>query len=283
VIGRRHQNGAWQALADRLDARSRRHAAQAFRRIVRPPERKPVPPSRLVWRVTGTRDKQLFIESGRQSAREMRDAVSLLGRPLEDHQRILDFGCGCGRILLWLDDLGDDVDLIGSDIDVSAVEWARANIPYARFIHSGHLPPLDLPDASVDLVLNHSVFTHLDESHQDAWLSELHRLTKPGGTVLLTVHGVHPFESPLPHWRTFDWYTDEIEREWEQRGFVFIDEETWRGKFPDFYRTTYHAPWYVFRHWGRLFDIKAYLVRGSLDYQDFVLMRRPATDPETVT
>lgn len=270
-----------QALADRLNGRSWRETARALRRRVRPPEKKPVPPDELIWRVTSTRDSQLFLDSGRQSAREMRDAVSLLGRPLEDHQRILDFGCGCGRILLWLDDLGRDVDLIGTDIDGPALAWAQENIPYARFIRNEGLPPLDLPDGSVDLVLNHSVFTHLDESHQDAWLSELRRVTKPGGTVLLTVHGVHPFQTTLPHWRTFDWYTDRIEQEWEQRGFVFVDEGLWRGKFPAFYRTTFHAPWYVFRHWSRLFDIRAYLLRGSLDYQDFVLMQRPATDPPT--
>jgi len=222
--------------------------ARALRQLVKPPERKPVPPSRLVWRVTGNRDRKVFLESGRRSAREMRAAIG--------------------------------VELIGTDIDGKAIAWARENIPYARFLCNEGLPPLDLPDASVDLVLNHSVFTHLDELHQDAWLSELRRVTKPGGTVLLSVHGMHPFESTLPHWRTFDWFDDGIEREWAEKGFVFVDEGTWRGTFPDFYRTTYHAPWYVFRRWSHLFDIKAYLVRASLDFQDFVLMQRPAVDPE---
>lgn len=271
-----------QALADRPAGHWWRETGRALRRVVRPREERPVPPSELIWRVTSSKDEHVFLESGRMSAREMREAVSLLGRPLEDHQRILDFGCGCGRVLLWLDDLGrTGVDLIGTDIDADAVAWARENVPYARFILSEGLPPLDLADGSVDLVLNHSVFTHLDESHQDAWLSELRRVTKPGGTVLLTVHGLHAFESTLPHWRTFDWYTDHIEQEWEERGFVFLDEGLWRGTFPEFYRTTFHAPWYVFRHWSRLFDIKAYLVRGSLDYQDFVLMQRPAADDDT--
>ena len=234
-----------------------------------------------MWRVTGNRDRKVFLESGRRSAREMRAAIGLLGRPLEDHGRILDFGCGCGRVMLWLDDLARaGVELIGTDIDGKAIAWARENIPYARFLRNEGLPPLDLPDASVDLVLNHSVFTHLDESHQDAWLTELRRVTKPGGTVLLSVHGMHPFESTLPHWRTFDWFDEGIEREWAEKGFVFVDEGTWRGTFPDFYRTTYHAPWYVFRRWSHLFDIKAYLVRASLDFQDFVLMQRPAVDPE---
>ena len=37
------------------------------------------------------------------------------------------------------------------------------------------LPPLDYPDATFDLIFNHSVFTHIDEQYQDAWLAELLR------------------------------------------------------------------------------------------------------------
>ena len=61
--------------------------------------------------------------------------------------------------------------------------------------------------------------------------------------MLLSVHGEHPLESLLPHWRTFDWFDEGIER--EEKGFVFIDEGTSRGKFPDFYRT--HLPRAVVR------------------------------------
>lgn len=44
--------------------------------------------------------------------------------------------------------------------------------------------------------------------------------------------------------------------------------------FPDFYHTTFHAPWYVFERWGSIFDVKAYIPRGDLDYQDLLLLKR---------
>ena len=63
----------------------------------------------------------------------------------------------------------------------------------------------------------------------------------------------------------------------EGNGIVFIEDDGWKGgPFPDFYHSTFHAPWYVFQHWTRFFDLKAYVVRGSLDFQDYLLLRRPA-------
>ena len=65
------------------------------------------------------------------------------------------------------------------------------------------------------------------------------------------------------------------------------------GPFPDFYHSTFHAPWYIFEHWSKIFEIKAYVVRGSLDFQDLLLLRRrderveraetlPAAEPKNI-
>ena len=50
------------------------------------------------------------------------------------------------------------------------------------------------------------------------------------------------------------------------------------GRFPDFYHSTFHAPWYIFEHWSRWFTVAAFLPRRSMDYQDFVLLHRPEGD-----
>lgn len=233
---------------------------------------RPVPPEELIWRVTGTKSTEWFLESGRQSAHEVNGALGLLGSQFTDYPRMLEFGCGCGRILLWMEDVAQSVELIGTDIDEDAIAWARKNVPYATFLNNQGLPPVDLPDGHLDLVFNHSVFTHLDENYQDAWLAELRRMTKPGGTVLLTVAGEYAFESGFVAWGT-----DAIRRDWEDKGFIFIADDAWTGgPFPDFYHSAFHAPWYLFRQWTRFFDIKAYIPRASLDFQDFVLLQRPS-------
>ena len=47
---------------------------------------------------------------------------------------------------------------------------------------------------------------------------------------------------------------------------------------PDYYHTTFHAPWYVFEHWARWFNVAAFLPKRSMAYQDFVLLQRPEGD-----
>lgn len=233
------------------------------------------PGEELVSRVAGGTDRESFFESGRQSVRDIEAVLAVKGRALDSYERILDFGCGCGRILLWLEHLAGR-SLHGVDIDGRAIVWAREHIPFATFQVNQPLPPLDYPDSSFDLVYNHSVFTHIDETYQDAWLSELRRVTRPGGHALLSVHGEEAFfqfaENSVRAGGDPDRVRDTLSRD----GICFIKEDSWvGGPFPDFYHSTFHAPWYVFEHWGRYFNILAYVPGGSLGLQDFVLLERP--------
>ena len=69
--------------------------------------------------------------------------------------------------------------------------------------------------------------------------------------------------------------TDQQRRDFDEKGFVYITEDSYQyGPFPDFYHSTFHSPAYVFRHWNRFMEVEAYIVRGSLGFQDFVLLRR---------
>ena len=240
---------------------------------------RPWPGEELVSRVAGGTDRDAFFESGQQSVRDVNRALSFLGKSLEDYPTVLEFGCGCGRIMLWLEHVAAKASLHGTDIDERAIKWAQENMPYATFKVNGGRPPLDYPDAFFDLVYNHSVFTHLDEEYQDQWLAELRRVTKPGGTILLTVHG----DDALRYYEDLSakaggdsaW----LRREVRNAGIAFIRQDSnLGGPFPDFYHSTFHAPWYVFDRWGANLRIKAYLASASLGFQDIVLMERPADD-----
>jgi hypothetical protein len=167
--------------------------------------------------------------------------------------------------------------LVGTDIDERAISWAERELPFAQFHTNPVLPPTRYSDGEFDLVLNHSVFTHLDEDYQDQWLAELQRIIAPGGVLVLSTHGEHAFHETegelAAHAR--EWRT-----KLEQNGILFISEDSFvGGAFPDFYHSTFHAPWYVFEHWGRWFEVLAYLPRNSLDFQDHVVLRRPLETP----
>ena len=153
----------------------------------------PWPDEELIYRVTGYTDRTTFYISGHQSVQDLEAVLGVVGRSLDTFPTILDFGSGCGRILLWLEHLAKVSSIHGSDIDARAIAWTQENVPWAETKVNQPLPPLDYPDATFDLVFSHSVFTHIDEHYQDEWLTELRRVVKPGGYAILSVHGETAF------------------------------------------------------------------------------------------
>ena len=160
----------------------------------------PVPPPRLIVRVAGTPDVSWFLESGRAAASAIRGALERAGRPIEELDSILDFGCGCGRVTRRWAGL-DGVHVHGSDRNAAAIAWCRANLGFARFETNELAPPLPHGSGTFDLVYALSVFTHLTERLGLAWAEELARVLRPGGYLLLTTHGARYREKLTPRER----------------------------------------------------------------------------------
>jgi SAM-dependent methyltransferase len=234
-----------------------------------------LPGEDLRWRVAGTKKADWFWKSGGMSIANISAMLSIIGKSFGDYPRALEFGCGCGRMLLHMKQIAEKTELYGVDIDPAGIAWAQAHIPWVKCSVNNGLPPLDFPDGHFDLIFNQSVFTHLDETYQDAWLAELVRVTKPGGTLVLSVSGEHPFADLVKAHRDAGADPGKLLEKFRTKGIVFIEDDGWvGGPFPDFYHSTFHAPWYVFEHWSKFLDIKAFVTRGSLDFQDYLLLRR---------
>src|SRR5215218_8993937 len=90
----------------------------------------PVPPARLRTTVAGTPGLGWFLESGRQQASIITEAVARHQRPLEEVDCLLDFGCGCGRVLRhWSGLTGTEIH--GSDFNAALVRWCQSNLRFA--------------------------------------------------------------------------------------------------------------------------------------------------------
>src|SRR2546422_521375 len=63
-------------------------------------------------------------------------------------------------------------------------------------------PPLPFADRQFAVVYALSVFTHLPEPLQNAWMQEIRRVVRPGGHVILTTHGAHYLNELDPDDRT---------------------------------------------------------------------------------
>jgi SAM-dependent methyltransferase len=101
---------------------------------------------------------------------------------------MLDFGCGCGRILRHWECLSA-IEIHAADQNEELAGWCDRNLPFVSVSRSSPLPPLPYQHDAFDVVYAVSVFTHLTEQVQLLWLAELARIIRPGGLLLLTVHG----------------------------------------------------------------------------------------------
>jgi 2-polyprenyl-3-methyl-5-hydroxy-6-metoxy-1,4-benzoquinol methylase len=99
-------------------------------------------------------------------------------------ERIIDLGCGEG--VLVKDYRAKGYDIIGMDLNYESEHIIRSSI-----LATGY------PDASFDVVLCMDVIEHLTFADQERALTEMARLLKPGGKLLLTVPNLSHLASRL--------------------------------------------------------------------------------------
>ena len=236
------------------------------------PARHPdLPEEERRFRVIGDRDARGFLVSGATDYRRLdRALVEIVGRGLADHARILDFGVGCGRVARHVPATRAEA-LTGCDIDHDNVAWCRAHLR-GTFVATALRPPLPFPDRAFDLVYGISVFTHLREPMQLAWLAELARVAQPGAIVMTTTHGRTAIDfSRLPP----DAYRVTCERV-AREGIVETGPNAQLDGYADHggeYVNVYHSEDYVRRTWSRAFDVLA-ILPGYILHHDLVVMRR---------
>ena len=116
-------------------------------------------------------------ESGADVHGEATLAAALVAPPA----RVLDAGCGTGRVAVRLHELGYDV--VGVDVDASMVAEARAAAPHLDW-RVADLATLDLADAFDLVVVAGNTVPLLDEGTLGAACNRLAAHTAPGGTVV---------------------------------------------------------------------------------------------------
>jgi SAM-dependent methyltransferase len=122
---------------------------------------------------------------------------------LQAHHRVLDIGCGAGRLAFPIGAfLNSDGRYLGFDIVHSGLRFARRHVRSegkVQFVHAdlsnreyrsagqsavSYRFPVD--DGSIDAVVSTSVFTHIGPDTVKAYLDEIGRSLSPNGRAMIT-------------------------------------------------------------------------------------------------
>jgi ubiquinone/menaquinone biosynthesis C-methylase UbiE len=105
------------------------------------------------------------------------------------HEALLDIGCGSSRIIL------DLPHAVGLDVQHRKLRWLRPRHPKVVRATCECLP---FPDGQFDAVINSEVIEHVPDN--PAILTEMRRILKPGGTLVL---GTPDYSRRL--WLVLEW------------------------------------------------------------------------------
>jgi len=221
----------------------------------------PVPPGDLIFLVAGASEVSWFLKSGFLAAQSVNNVLERNGVDIGNFENILDFGCGCGRVIRHWKSLGAG-KLFGTDYNSELINWCQQNLDFAQFTVNNLSPPLSYNDTTFDFIYAFSVFTHLPEELQFSWMNELTRVLRPGGFLLISTHGEHYLPELAPD-----------EQDQFQRGQLVIRSEELAGTNVCI---AYHPPEYVRDKLAKDFTIADFIPEGAKGnpYQDIFLLKK---------
>jgi ubiquinone/menaquinone biosynthesis C-methylase UbiE len=131
--------------------------------------------------------------------------LEFIGDYTKNGDRILDYGCGNGRLLELINN--KNVEYIGVDvsqklIDIAKSKYASDNLNFLKI--SSSQTSLPFKDNFFNTVYSIAVFHHLpSEELRNKTANELYRVTQPGGYIVVTV------------WNLWQWsYIKNILKNW---------------------------------------------------------------------
>jgi SAM-dependent methyltransferase len=223
----------------------------------------PLPPTTMMHMVAGNHDASWYVYSGGRGAQSVRDTLEKSHIDIRSMRRVLDFGCGCGRVLRHFAPLARQTEFHGVDYNPELVYWCRRVVPFAHIERNRLEPPLVYADETFDLIYALSTFTHWTVDLQMAWIREFTRILKPGGLLMMTAHGDYYMFALTP-----------AQREMYHAGLPVVVHEDSSGTNlcgaftpPDFLRNELRQELEVLHHYPRS-------ALGN-PWQDVYLLRKP--------
>lgn len=143
-------------------------------------------PSESIQRITNNASGE---DTARDALEILSEVMGIVSRTsgLPKDARVLDFGCGWGRMTrLLLRDFAPEC-IFGVDVDARLIDSANDLIPGISHRVFTSMEALPFDNDQFDLVFANSVFSHLSEASHRFHLREIVRVLKCGGTAVISV------------------------------------------------------------------------------------------------
>ena len=177
----------------------------------------------------------LISEKFTQTRNHLWKDLEFIGSYCKKGDKVLDFGCGNGRLLEFLGKKG--IEYTGIDISAKLLKEAQNQFrgPGIEFQKISGLDSLPLEDNSFNVIYAIAVFHHLPSREmRKKMAAELYRILKPEGTIVITVWNLWQKK----YWRNilFNWEEKILGRSFLDWNDCYINFQDNRGnKFERFH------------------------------------------------
>ena len=160
---------------------------------VLPPRRLPPPHGRVhrndvMFHAAGRAGRvDGYLAHGRQAVSQIDAALAGAGCDPSEVERVLDLGCGHGRVLRHLRRRFPAAELVACDVDPEAVSFCATEFGARPLLSSPSLGQVSFD--AYDLVWAGSLVTHLPRQGWQDFAAVLGRILRPGGIAVFTAHG----------------------------------------------------------------------------------------------
>lgn len=247
------------------------------------------PPEKFQRNSVGSSGKHALGE-GFNFYSEIKRHAANLGRPITGDSRILDFGCGWGRMMrFFLKNVVAD-NLYGIDVDPEMIDICINTVRYGNYSVVTPEPPTQFANNSFDVVYAYSVFSHLAESIHIKWVEEFSRILKPGGIFIATTQARRFIElcrSLRGQNHEFNWYnalansfldTEAALADYDNGKFLYSPTGGGPTRPASFYGEAVISPGYVKREWTKYLTFCDFVDDPAKFNQAVIFMQKPVND-----
>jgi len=231
----------------------------------------PIPESNIFKRVSGDENPFTFRYVGYSTFLKLEALCEKYqSGSFASIDRVLDWGCGCGRVTRYFSKYKSDTEIHGIDIDETGINWLKENLDFGNFVHIQSSSRTPFPDEHFDFIFGISIFTHLTEEDHFFWLKELQRIISKNGIVAVTT-GSTIMRARMFNVNIGDQVSDQLAGYTDQGHNDQISGST---DNEEYYRNTYITREYIEDVWSEYFDVLDVHSGLISSLQDMVILRK---------